>query len=119
MKIADVRSGKRREGSRRSSGSTELCGRGGKVIASPHVSAIAFVILILSGFSAPRCSAKVYDSDGSQASVEACIRSAADGDIVTLPAGTFSWTSRLEITKGITLKRSEEHTSELQSPVHL
>src|ERR1043166_1432930 len=42
-------------------------------IASLRVSAIAFVILILSGFSAPRCSATVYDSDGSEASVEACI----------------------------------------------
>jgi hypothetical protein len=73
-------------------------------IGSPHVSAVAFVILLLSGFSAPRCSATVYDSDGSEASVQACIRSAADGDIVTLPAGTFSWTHRLEITKGITLK---------------
>ena len=74
-------------------------------IASPQVSAAAaFAILILSGFSAPRCPARVYDSDGSEASVEACIRSAADGDIVTLPAGTFSWTSCLEITKSITLK---------------
>jgi len=73
-------------------------------IGSPHVSAVAFVILLLSGFSAPRCSATVYDSDGSEASVQACIRSAADGDIVTLPAGTFSWTSPLIITKGITLQ---------------
>src|SRR6266487_2350423 len=73
-------------------------------IGSPHVSAVAFVILILSGFSAPGCGATVYDSEGSEASVQACIHSAADGDIVTVPAGTFSWTSRLEITKGITLK---------------
>ena len=58
----------------------------------------------LSGFSAPRCGATVYDSDGSEASVRACIHSAADGDIVTLPAGTFSWTSGLDITKGITLQ---------------
>ena len=68
------------------------------------LSRILLFILILSGFSVPRCSAKVYDSDGSEGSVEGCIRSAAEGDIVTLPAGTFSWTSRLEITKGITLK---------------
>src|SRR5438046_2030231 len=68
------------------------------------LSRVLLFILIMSGFSAARCSATVYDSDGSEASVEARIRSAADGDIVTLPAGTFSWTSRLEITKGITLK---------------
>lgn len=74
------------------------------VISVVKLSRILLFILILSGFSVPRCSAKVYDSDGSEGSVEGCIRSAAEGDIVTLPAGTFSWTSRLEITKGITLK---------------
>ena len=74
------------------------------VISIMKLSRILLFILILSGFAAPRCSGKVYDSDGSEGSVEACIRSAADGDIVTLPAGTFRWTSRLEITKGITLK---------------
>jgi hypothetical protein len=74
-------------------------------IASTRVSAtVAFVILILNGFSAPRCGATVYQSDGSEASVQACIRSAADGDTITIPAGTFSWTSRLDITKGITLQ---------------
>ena len=74
------------------------------VLSIMKLSRILLFILILSGFSVPRCSAKVYDSDGSEGSVEGCIRSAAEGDIVTLPAGTFSWTSRLEITKGITLK---------------
>jgi hypothetical protein len=73
-------------------------------IASQQVTAITFLILILSGFSALRCEARVYDSDGSEASVQACIRSAADGDIVTIPAGTFTWTSALNITKGITLQ---------------
>jgi hypothetical protein len=73
-------------------------------IASPQVTAITFLTLILSGFFALRCEARVYDSDGSAASVQACIRSAADGDIVTIPAGTFTWTSALTITKGITLQ---------------
>ena len=73
-------------------------------IASPQVSAIAFVILILSGFSAPHCGATVYQSNGSEASVRALLNAAHDGDTITLPAGTFSWTSRLDITKGITLK---------------
>jgi hypothetical protein len=67
-------------------------------------SAAALIILTLNGFSAPRCGATVHNSDGSEASVQACIRSAAEGDIVTVPAGTFSWTSRLDITKGITLQ---------------
>ena len=36
--------------------------------------------------------------------MQASLNSAHDGDTITLPAGTFSWTSRLEITKGITLQ---------------
>jgi hypothetical protein len=73
-------------------------------IASPQVTAITFLILILSGFFALRCEARVYDSDGSVASIHALHAAAHDGDTITLPAGTFSWTSRLNITKGITLQ---------------
>jgi hypothetical protein len=73
-------------------------------IAPAHVSAVAFVILMLSGFSAPRCEATVYDSDGSVASVRALHNIAHDGDTITLPAGTFTWTSALNVTKGITLR---------------
>jgi hypothetical protein len=73
-------------------------------IASPQISAAAFVILILSGFAAPRSGATVYQSNGSEASVQALHNAAHDGDTITLPAGTFSWTSRLNITKGITLQ---------------
>ena len=50
------------------------------------------------------CQATVYYSDGSQASVQALQNAALDGDTIILPAGTFSWTSRLNITKGITLQ---------------
>src|SRR5262249_50379291 len=50
------------------------------------------------------CEATVYFSDGSQASVQALQDAALDGDTIILPAGTFSWTSRLNITKGITLQ---------------
>ena len=53
---------------------------------------------------APLSGAAVYHSDGSEASVRALLNIAHDGDTITLPAGTFSWTSRLEITKGITLQ---------------
>ena len=73
----------------------------GSGISPRRVSATAFVILILSGFSAL---AKVYDSNGSVANVQALHAAAHDGDTITLPAGTFSWTSRLNITKGITLQ---------------
>jgi hypothetical protein len=38
------------------------------------------------------------------ASVQALVNAAHDGDTITLPAGTFSWTARLNITKGITIQ---------------
>ena len=74
-------------------------------IASTRVSAAAaFVMLIWSGFSAPQCGATVYHSDGSEPNVRALHDSAHDGDTITLPSGTFSWTQRINITKGITLQ---------------
>src|SRR6266513_3950521 len=74
------------------------------IFAWLRISATASVILILSGFSVPRCGATVYQSDGSVPSVQALHHAAHDGDTITVPAGTFIWTSRLEITKGITLQ---------------
>src|SRR5678816_3340124 len=65
---------------------------------------ILLFIFILSGFSALRCEATVYHSNGSVASVQALHNVAHDGDTITLPAGTFTWTSALNITKGITLQ---------------
>ena len=61
-------------------------------------------ILLLSGLFAPRAAATVYFSNGSLASVQALVNAARDGDTITLPAGTFSWPSVLNITKGITLQ---------------
>jgi hypothetical protein len=61
-------------------------------------------ILFLSGFFALRAEATVYHSNGSEASVRALLNVARDGDTITLPAGTFSWTSLLTITKGVTLQ---------------
>ena len=48
--------------------------------------------------------AATYNSDGSLADVIAKVALASDGDTVTLPAGTFTWTSVLTITKAITLQ---------------
>jgi FG-GAP-like repeat len=77
---------------------------------------ILLFIIILSGSSALRCGAAVYHSNGSQASVRALHNLASDGDTITLPAGTFSWTSRLEITKGITLKGATTIIGPASSP---
>jgi hypothetical protein len=58
----------------------------------------------LSGLSAPRCGAAVYHSNGSAANVQLIHNTqAVDGDTITLPAGTFSWTASVRISKGITL----------------
>ena len=63
-------------------------------IAPPQVSAAtAFLILILSGFCAPRCGARVYDSEGSEGNVRELLRAARDGDTIMLSAGTFIWTA--------------------------
>jgi len=65
-------------------------------IAPPQVSAAAaFLILILSGFCAPCCGARVYHSDGSEGNLRELLRAACDGDTIMLPAGTFSWTAPL------------------------
>ena len=73
----------------------------GTGIVRLHVSAVMFTMLIFSGFSA-LLGATVYDSDGSAASVQALHNAAHDGDTITVPDGTYSWTKKLEITKGIT-----------------
>ena len=64
--------------------------------------ATAFVILILSGFSA---FATVYQSDGSAINVQLIHdMQATDGDTITIPTGSFTWTTTVTISKGITLQ---------------
>ena len=63
-------------------------------------------ILFFIGFCDSRCEATVYYSNGSEASVQALLTIAQDGDTIAIPAGTFSWASRLNVTKGITLQGS-------------
>jgi len=62
----------------------------------------AIVILIWNGFSAR---ATVYDSDGSSTNVQSIHDTLAqNGDTITLPAGTFVWTTGVTITKGVTIQ---------------
>ena len=66
---------------------------------------ILLFIFILSGFSAPRCAAAVYQSNGTAESVQFFHDNQAhNGDTITLPAGTFIWSTRVSITKAITLQ---------------
>lgn len=47
--------------------------------------------------------ARVLASNGTQADVQAKVDQAVDGDTVTLPAGTFSWSKHVQVNKGITV----------------
>jgi len=72
--------------------------------------------LILSGFCGPRCGAAVYHSNGTPQSVQFIHNhQAQNGDTITLPAGRFSWTSKVSLTKAIILKgqtiRNDDGTS--------
>jgi hypothetical protein len=77
---------------------------------------ILLFILIVSGFCAGRSGATTYHSNGSVANVQALHNAALNGDTITLPAGTFSWTSRLNITKGITLQGATSISGSPWSP---
>ena len=69
------------------------------------VSGILLSVLISSGFFSVRCGATVYQSNGSEANIQSIHDTQAqDGDTIVVPAGTFSWTARLNITKGITIQ---------------
>jgi hypothetical protein len=57
-----------------------------------------------SGLSAPLSGAAVYPSDGSAAKVKALHNAALDGDTITLPAGTFTWSTPVTIWKAIKLQ---------------
>ena len=68
-------------------------------------STAAFVIVILSGFSAPRCGATIYNSDGSAANVQILHDTLArDGDTITVPTGTFTWLIPVTISKAIKIQ---------------
>ena len=65
---------------------------------------ILISILILIGFSG-RCGATVYDSDGSAVNVQLIHDiQAIDGDTITLPAGTFIWSTPVTISKAIKIQ---------------
>jgi hypothetical protein len=61
----------------------------------------AIVIWIWNGFSAL---GTVYHSDGSAASVQGLHNQVLNGDTITIPAGTFTWRTKVTISKSITLQ---------------
>ena len=48
-------------------------------------------------------SGTTYNSNGSSADVQVKINLAANGDTVTLPSGSFTWTSGVTCSKGLTI----------------
>src|SRR5215475_702792 len=75
----------------------------------------AIVIWIWNGFSAL---GTVYHSDGSAASVQALHDQILNGDTITIPAGTFTWRTRVTITKAITLQGAGVASSILKDAVN-
>ena len=53
---------------------------------------------------ASHCEATVYNSDGSAANVQALQDAASDGDTIAIPAGTFTWSTPVTISKAIKLQ---------------
>ena len=63
------------------------------------------LLTTLLSFTVFSVSAAVYNSDGTVQNIQAIHNNqAVDGDTIMVPAGTFSWTARLNITKGITIQ---------------
>jgi hypothetical protein len=58
----------------------------------------------LSGLSVPLSGATIYHSDGSAAKVKALHNAALNGDTIALPAGTFTWSTPVTISKGIKIQ---------------
>ena len=64
-----------------------------------------FAALFLGIAFAAHSGATIYNSNGSAANIQSINDTqAVDGDTITLPAGTFLWTTHVEITKGITIQ---------------
>jgi len=61
-------------------------------------------VVVFSCCVAFQCGATVYQSDGSAASVQGLQNAVLDGDTITIPSGTFTWSTRVNITRAITLQ---------------
>jgi hypothetical protein len=69
-----------------------------------RTSGMFLLALILSELFASYCAGAIYQSDGSAASVQILNRRASNGDTITLPAGIFTWSTPVAISKAIKLQ---------------
>src|SRR2546423_5972242 len=77
----------------------------GKAVGVMHsVLSMTAVACFLTAAAGHTKGATVEAKSAELADVKAAIGAAREGDTVTVPAGTASWTSTLLITKGITLQ---------------
>ena len=80
----------------------------------PYAAAIAVLLLITSGEGE---AAVVSAQSTSFSDVQSAVSHAANGDTVTIPAGTSSWTQTLTVTKAITLLGSTVVTGDHNTPM--
>src|SRR5260370_5601737 len=59
----------------------------------------------------------VYSTTGNEADVQAAINAAQDGDVVKLPAGSFSWSSGVTVKTGVAIKGQGVSSTTLTNPV--
>ena len=79
-------------------------------------SVIAFTTILIAAASHTE-GAAVEAKSAELGDVKSAIATAREGDTVTVPAGTASWTSELVIEKGITLQGATSISGDLNSPV--
>lgn len=63
-----------------------------------------YIIAILLGLFVQSIKSATCVSDGSVPSVQTCADNATDGDTITLPSGTFTWITGVNISKAITVQ---------------
>src|SRR3546814_3810669 len=79
--------------------------------------ALAGGLMLAGCHQAPKTDAQGFVIDpGFEQKLQQQLLDAKPGDVVAIPAGKYALTRSLSVTaNGVTIKRSEEHTSELQS----
>lgn len=62
-----------------------------------------------------RAGRNTYRTNGSQADVNAAVSAAPDGATIEIPAGTFTWTGQVKISKFIHLKGASRETTRINN----
>ncbi len=74
------------------------------MVARRYGCILSFFALFTIYYLPSAASGAAYNSDGTPGNIQTLHDSAADGDTITIPAGTFNWTTGVNVTKGITLQ---------------